>query len=123
MKQETLDTLSWFWIAVGATVPLLAGTIAAYPIWRSNQTILGNLAGSFVIFASAIGLIMREHVEVDRQVQSCLERGFTCWPEPSAFTRYAIYAGIALVQVMMLFSVSLKVDDHLRRRGYDPEWR
>ena len=115
--------LNWSWIVVAALAPGLAGVLIAYPIWRVNQPILGNLAGSAVIFAVAIALIMREHVELDRQVQACLAQGFTCWPDPSAFARYSVYAGIALVQVMALFSVSLRVEHRLRRRGYDPEWR
>ena len=118
-----MTTFNWFWITVAASVPLVGGVLVAYPIWRLNQPILGSLAGSTVIFGIAIALIMREHVELDRQVQACLARGFTCWPDPPAFTRYAIYAGIALMQVMALFSVSLKVEHRLRRRGYDPEWR
>lgn len=118
-----MTTLNWFWIAIGAAVPILAGLLIAYPIWRMNQPILGNLAGSVVIFGTAIALIMREHIELDRQVQACLGQGVTCWPDPSAFTRYAIYAAIALAQVMALFSVSLRVEHRLRRRGYDPEWR
>ena len=115
--------LNWSWVIVAAIAPGLAGMLVAYPIWRMNQPILGNLAGSAVIFAVGIALIMREHVELDRQVQACLAQGYTCWPDPSAFTRYAIYAGIALLQVMALFSVSLRVEHRLRRRGYDPEWR
>jgi hypothetical protein len=118
-----VNTLNWSWITIGAAVPILAGLLVAYPIWRMNQPILGNIAGSVVIFGVAIALIMREHVELDRQVQACLGQGFTCWPDPSAFTRYAIYAAIALAQVMALFSVSLRVEHRLRRRGYDPEWR
>jgi MFS family permease len=116
-------SFSWFWILVAATAPFVGGLLVAYPIWRTNQTILGSLAGSAVIFGIAIALIMREHVELDRQVQACLSQGLTCWPDPPAFTRYAIYAGIALMQVMALFSLSLRVEHRLRRRGYDPEWR
>lgn len=115
--------LSWFWIAIGCTVPPLAGLLVAYPIWRTGQTILGNVAGSLVVFAAAIALIMREHVALDTIVQGCLDRGETCWPDPSAFTRYAIYAFVALFQVMALFSFSLRVEASRRRRGYDPEWR
>ena len=118
-----MNGLNWFWIIVAAIAPGCAGLLVAYPIWRMSQAILGNLAGSAVIFGVAIALIMREHVELDRQVQACLAQGFTCWPDPSAFMRYSVYAGIALVQVMALFSVSLRVEHRLRRRGYDPEWR
>ena len=118
-----MSGLNWFWIGIAAVAPLLIGILAAYPIWRGQQPILGNLAGSFVIFGTSIALIVREHVELDRQVQACLARGFTCWPDPPAFTRYAVYAALALVQVMMLFSLSLRIEHQLRRRGYDPEWR
>jgi hypothetical protein len=118
-----VNSFNWFWIALAAGAPAVGGLLVAYPIWRMNQPILGNLAGSAVIFGSAIALIMREHVALDRQVQACLSQGYTCWPNPTAFTRYAVYAGIALMQVMALFSVSLRVEHSLRRRGYDPEWR
>jgi len=30
---------------------------------------------------------------------------------------------VALFQVIALFSLSLKVDERARRRGYAPEWR
>jgi hypothetical protein len=76
-----------------------------------------------VIFGTAIGLIMREHVMLERLAQACLDQGQVCWPEPTAFSRYAIYAFIALVEVMVLFSVSLTVERKVRRRGYAPEWR
>ena len=118
-----MSGLDWFWIGVATLAPLLGGMLVAYPVWRWHQPILGSLAGSFVIFGSSIALIMREHVELDRQVQACLARGFICWPDPSAFTRYAIYAALGLVQVMALFSLSLRIEHRLRRRGYDPEWR
>ena len=64
-----------------------------------------------------------ERVELDRAAQACLDQGFVCWPEPAAFTRDAIYAFIALLEVIVLFSVSLRVEAKIRRRGYDPEWR
>ena len=114
---------SWFWIALAVTVPPLVGGLIALPIWLKGQPILGNLAGTMVIFGAAIALIGREHVEIERVTQACLERGVTCWPSPSAFARYAIYAFIALFEVMVLFSLSLKVETKIRRRGYAPEWR
>jgi hypothetical protein len=104
-------------------VPLLAGGAVAYPIWRTGQPIFGNIVASVVIFGAAVGLIMREHVELDRVVQNCLDRAVTCWPDPSAFTRFAIYAFIGLFQVIVLFTVSVRVESALRRRRYDPEWR
>jgi len=118
-----MHDLSWWWIVLELTVPPLAAGLVALPIWLKSEPIFGNLVGTAVIFASAVGLILRERVELDRVVQQCLEQGYVCWPDPSAFTRYAIYAFIALFEVMALFSISLKVEEKVRRRGYAPEWR
>ena len=119
----TLTELNWTWIAVAATVPMVAGLLLAWPIWLTGQPILGNIAGSIVIFGAAIALIMREHTELDRLVQACIEQGTTCWPTPSAFTRFAVYAFIGLAQVIVLFTISLSVETRQQRRGYAPEWR
>ncbi len=118
-----MNELSWYWIAFAVSVPTVVGGLVALPFWLKSEPIFGNLAGSAVIFGSALALILRERVELDRLAQRCLDQGFICWPEPSAFTRYAIYAFIALFEVIALFSVSLKVEEKIRRRGYAPEWR
>ena len=115
--------LSWFWIAVMSTVPPLVGVLFARLLWRSGEMILGNVAGTIVIFGTALALIMRESVELDRLTRECLDAGIVCWPEPSAFARYAIYAVIGLVEVCGLFMFSLKVEKDMRNRGYAPEWR
>ena len=118
-----MNGLNWFWIALGLTAPLILAGLLAFPIWLMNQPILGNLAGATVIFSTAIALIMREYVELDRLGRACLDKGFLCVPDPSAFTRYAIYAFVALFEVIVLFSVSLTVEAKHRRRGYAPEWQ
>lgn len=118
-----VNELNWFWIAVALTAPIVAGGLVAYPFWRLGQPIFGNIVGAAVIFSAAIALIMREHVQLDRVVQGCLDAGAACFPQPSAFTRFAIYAFIALFQVVVLFTVSIAVDTRLQRRGYAPEWR
>jgi hypothetical protein len=118
-----MNELSWFWIALALTAPPLAGGAAAYPLWQRSQPILGNLTGTTVIFGAAVALIMRERIALERLAQECLDRGMVCWPHPSFFVRFAIYGFIALVEVMILFSLSLSVEAKLRRRGYDPEWR
>ncbi len=105
------------------TVPPAAGALAAFPWWRKNEMILGNLAGTIVIFGAAVALIVRESIEINRVIARCLDANYTCWPVPSAFARYAIYAFIALVEVVALFSVSLKVEERRRNSHYAPEWR
>jgi hypothetical protein len=118
-----VNELSWFWIALALTVPPIVGGLVASPFWLKSEPIFGNLVGTAVIFAAAFALIMRERVELDRLAQHCLDQGLICWPEPTAFTRYAMYAFIALFEVILLFFVSLKVEEKVRRRGYAPEWR
>jgi hypothetical protein len=115
--------LNWYWIAVAAVVPGILGLLVAIPFWRRSDAIFGNIAGTAVIFSFAFGMIWREHIELDQVVQACLEAGRVCWPEPAAFTRFAIYAFIGLIQVFMVFSLSLRVEERIRRRGYAPEWR
>jgi hypothetical protein len=119
----TTTELSWFWIAMMLTLPSVIGGLVAFAIWRSGQMILGNVAGSLVIFGSAMALILRESVDLDRLTRACLDAGFVCWPEPSAFMRYAVYAVIGLVEVFALFIFSLVVEERIRNRAYAPEWR
>ena len=119
-----MSGLSWTWIAIALTGPPIVGGLVAYPIWLKGEPILGNVAGTMVIFGAAVALIARERMMLDRLVLECIDLGLlTCRPDPSYFARYAIYSFIALFEVIVLFSVSLKVEHRIRRRGYDPEWR
>jgi hypothetical protein len=119
-----MTELSWSWIAVMALAPLPLGMLLAAPVWRRKETILGNVAGSVVIFGAAFALIFRESAMLDRLRQQCFAAGgVVCWPTPSAFARYAIYAGIGLAEVLILFVVSLSVERRIRERDYAPEWR
>jgi hypothetical protein len=118
-----VNDLNWIWIALMATVPLPLGALVAYPMWRRHEAILGNLAGAAVIFGAALILILREYTEIDRATKACLDAGTACWPQPSAFARYAIYAFIGLGDVFTLFMASIRVEFRIRNRGYAPEWR
>ena len=118
-----LSDLNWFWLSLEATVLPLVALLAAIPFWRKNQPIFGSITGTAVIFGSAVGLILREYAELDRLTKQCLDAGTVCWPEPSAFTRFAIYAFVALIEVFALFFVSLKVEERARRRHYASEWQ
>jgi hypothetical protein len=118
-----VNGFSWKWITLMALLPLPIGLLVAYPIWRAREFILGNVAGTIVIFGSALALILRESAVLDGVTRACLDAGYTCWPEPSGFARYATYAFIGAIEVFALFSLSLRVEHHIRRRGYAPEWR
>ncbi|HSC26366.1 MAG TPA: hypothetical protein VLD67_03775 [Vicinamibacterales bacterium] len=118
-----MNELSWSWIALELSVPPIVALLSALPFWRTGQMVLGNLAGTAVIFGSAIALILREHVALDRLVREAFDNGVPSWPNPSAFTRYAIYASIALIEVFGVFMLSLWIEERGRRRDYAPEWR
>ncbi len=119
-----MDHLNWYWVTMSLIVPPLAGGLVALPFWRHDQAIFGNIFATAIVFGAAFGLIMREHIELDHLIQQCLESGADiCSPQPSPFARFAVYAFIALFEVIALFSLSLKVDEKMRRRGYAPEWR
>ena len=115
--------LNWSWIALELTAAPVMGLIVTVPFWRAGAMIFGNLTGTAVILGWGFALILREYVEIDRAVQACLADGVVCFPDPSAFTRFAIYASIAMVEVFVLFSASLMVERRMRERDYAPEWR
>ena len=119
-----MHELSWARIALMALVPLPIGALVAIPFWRKQEAILGNLAGTGVIFGTAIVLILQESAELDALMAGCLQAGYTdCFPTPTSFTRYAVYAFMALAEVIALFLVSLKVERRLRNRDCAPEWQ
>lgn len=103
--------------------PLPLGILVATPIWRRGETILGNVAGTVVIFGAAFAGIFREWAALDALQQACADAGSACFPDPTAFMRYAIYASIGLVEALALFLISLTVERRLRERAYAPEWR
>jgi hypothetical protein len=115
--------LNWHYITLALTVPPLVGLLVAVPFWWKGRMTFGNIVATGVVFASAIGLILREYVELDRLTQECIDAGTVCWPVPSAFARFAVYASIGLLEVIVLFSLSLVVEERVRRRQYAPEWR
>ena len=123
MGETSLDQLSWNWIALMGIVPPIVAFLIAFPIWRKGEVTLGNVAGSIILFGTCFAMIWREHIELDAIVKACLDAGTVCWPEPAAFTRFAIYAFIGLLQVFIVFTLSLRVEERVRRRDYAPEWR
>ena len=118
-----MNQLNRHYIALALTVPPLVGLLVAFPYWWKGRMTFGNIVATGVVFASSIGLILREYVELDRIAQACIDDGTVCFPVPSAFTRFAIYAFIGLFEVIVLFSLSLFVEERARRRQYAPEWR
>ena len=102
-----------------AIVPPLSGVLLGYPFWKRSQPILGNLAGSVVIFGSALVLILRESVELDRLTRQCIDAGYYCIPPPPGYSSYAIYRLLALFEVVALFTLSLPSREKVRSWAED----
>lgn len=118
-----MDGLNWYWITLELTVTPLMGLLLTLPFWRKADVVFGNIVGTVVILGWAIGLILREYVEVDRYINGCLAEGTLCLPQPSAFARFALYASIGFLEVFLLFTLSLTVERRQRNSSYAAEWR
>jgi len=109
--------MSHFWLAVVASVPFGAGLLVAWPFWKKGvKDEIGTIVGAFVVFACALGLVGRDYIEMEGILRRCVALEIGCRFYPGDFTRYAIYAGIAMVQTFVLFMTGLKIEERRRRR-------
>ena len=119
-----MNEINWTSVAIMVFVALPLALFVARPLWRRNEGLLGNLAGTGVIFGTAIVLILKESAESDSFTAACIDAGSTdCFQSSNPFTQYAIYAFLALAEVIALFLISIAVERRIRNRGYAPEWR
>ena len=75
-----MHELSWWWIVLELTVPPVAAGLVALPVWLKGEPIFGNLVGTAVIFGSAVGLILRERVELEASLSSAWTRDTPAGP-------------------------------------------
>jgi hypothetical protein len=109
--------ISALWIAVAVVVPLVAGLLAAWPLWRRRvRDEMGAIVGAGVILLCVVSLVAREYGEVAAVTARCIEAEIGCRFTPKPFTRYAIYGGIGMAQVFVLFVAGLSIEERLRRR-------
>ena len=77
-----MNHLNWRYIIFAAAVPPLVGLIVAFPFWRKRRMTLGNIFAAAIIFATSIGLILREYAELDKITTECLDNGIPVLPGP-----------------------------------------
>ena len=104
-------------------VPTALALVVAVPLWLRFDPIIGNALGAGIVFVGAIALISREYVAIQRMTNYCLDTGTICSFSPEPFTRFAIYGLIGLAEACALFSLSVVVEERIRRRSVAPEWR
>ena len=108
--------LTWVWLA--ASVPLVAGVLTALPFWLARaRDEVGSIVGSGVILMCVIGLIAREYGTIEAVTAHCVQLDIGCHFHPAPFVRYAIFGGIGMVQVFVVFLTGLSVEERLRRSG------
>ena len=115
--------MNWYWIAIALVVPTLLGLLVAWPLWRMGYGTFGSTVGASIIFMCGAVFIGREYTELEKLSEACVEAtGFDCIFSPSAFTRFAVYAGIALLEVFFLFDRGIAADRRAYRKKFPSEW-
>ena len=102
---------SWIWPAVMFVVPTLLALAIAWFFWGGTDSMGGNVAGLFVILIALLALVMREVAGVLQEKSDCP----SCQIQPHEFTRYVIYAGIAFIDIVIVFMTGLWVEARRRR--------
>jgi len=110
------DRMSLLWILAATLAPIGVALLVAWPMWRRRVTDEGGaVAGAAIVFAFSVAFIAREFGHVLNVSGECQARQVACPFQPEAFTRYALYAGIGMLQVFAVFIVGLSVEERLRR--------
>jgi hypothetical protein len=109
--------MNMVWVAVAAVLPLVAGLLAAWPMWRRRaRDEIGTIVGAGIILVFVVAFIAREYGEVEAVTARCIATNVGCRFVPKPFVRYAIFGGIGMVQVFVTFALGLSVEERLRRR-------
>ena len=120
--------MDWRWIVVGLTIPTAIGLLVALPVWwKAKEPVFGGIAGAFPIAVAVVALIGREYIGLERYNQACrvlLRQHIVCPPPwPEAFTRFAIYCFLGLLETGLLFLLSQSVETRRQRREFEGAWR
>jgi hypothetical protein len=113
----------WFWVLIALTVPTGLAIVVTLLYSVKGDPMIGATLGSGVVFASCVGLIGREYVELARLSERCLAAGIGCPVYPEPHVRFGIYCVIALLQVFAVFLLGQQLEEKARRRAYAPEWQ
>ena len=109
-------------IGVAIVAPTIVALLVARLFWGKDSTV-GNIVGSGVIAVAMVGFISREYVDLGQQRLVCATRDWPCAFWPTDFVRYAIYASIGFLEVIVVYSVGLWFEERGRRRERAPEWQ
>jgi hypothetical protein len=108
---------AWHWPLIMFVVPTLVALGVAWFFWGGRDSMAGNVAGLFVILIALLLVFGREYAAVIVEKRECMRAGVFCRLTPHEFTRYTIYAGIAFVDIFIVFVTGLWVEQRRRRAG------
>lgn len=103
--------MSWVHILIALGLPTGLGLLAAWPLWRFKQFIVGNAVGAGVAFAIVVGLIGIAFVTQQRENQQCIQGLIACVSRVDAHMPFLIYAFIGIVDACAIFWVGLVVEE------------
>jgi hypothetical protein len=103
--------MSWTQILVALTLPTAAGLLAAAPLWRWKQIIVGNAVGAGVAFGLTIALIGLSYVTQQRENEQCAAGLIHCVSRVDAHMPFLLYAFMGIVDACAIFWVGLVVEE------------
>src|SRR5262245_56483438 len=107
-------TMSWLWIGIAFAAPTLLAILVAAPIWWQGDATVANVVGSGVAGLSIVLLILRENSMLVSIRLECATINLPCHIVPNDFTRFAIYAGIGFIDIMLVFLIGLRFEERRR---------
>ncbi len=113
----------WFWVLIALTVPTGLALLATRLYSIKGDPMIGAIIGSGIVFASCVGFIGHEYVELARLNQRCLAADIVCPVYPEPHMRFGIFCVIALLEVFAVFLLGQELEERTRRHGFAPEWR
>lgn len=103
--------MSWLQILVALAMPTALGLLAAWPLWRWKQFVVGNAVGAGVAFALTIALIGLLYVAQERENEQCIAGLIHCVSRVNAHMPFLTYAFIGIVDACVIFWIGLMVEE------------
>ena len=114
---KTLD-LNWWRIVLAFVIPTLLGVGVAMVLWRRRDTMMGSVVAGGLIFALILLFFAGEYIEVTRFQIACQLAGIPCKLRLGDFNRFVIYGFIAFIDVAIVFTIGLRIEDRRRRQPF-----
>jgi hypothetical protein len=95
--------LSWWLIAGMLVVPFIPAWFLAAMFRRRNQSEVGNAVATGVVFVGLLLCVGAEYVNIEQRRMACVAAEVACQWHPSKFSRFAIFGGIAFVQIFTIY--------------------